>query len=87
VSLLQAKTPSHLVVEDGQYAEGRRIMVTHGTQDDAASKMHEELEFLLRIQQPGDKVTLECETVSTRKGNLTSCQLSFARNSVETRPA
>lgn len=76
---MEAKTPSYLVIEDGQYAQGKKIQVTRDSQCDAISSVLEGLEYLLRVQQPGDQLTLECESVLTKSGKATSCQVSLTK--------
>jgi hypothetical protein len=77
---VEAKPPSRLVIEDGQYAEGKKIQVTHGHQYDAISTVLEGLEFLSRLQQPGDELALECRSVFTESGKATSCQVSLTKD-------
>jgi hypothetical protein len=70
------------VIEDGQYAQGKDIQVTYDNQYDAASTIIKGLDYLSRIQQPGDELTLVCESVLTKSGKATSCQLSLIKHYV-----
>lgn len=70
-----------LAIWDGQYAQGKKIQVTLNNQDDAVSTVLETFEFLLSIQQPGDKIALECRSVLTESGKATTCQISLIKDS------
>jgi hypothetical protein len=78
---METKIPSDIEIIDGQYAQGKKIQVTHGRQYDTVSTVLEGLEYLSRIQQPGDELTLECESVLTKRGQATSCQVSLTKDS------
>ena len=83
---MKFSSPSWIEIDDGEYARGKKIQVSDN-QHDAVLTMLERLDFLLSVQQPGDRITLDCQTVSTRKGDLTECQLSFTRHPVEAQPS
>jgi len=77
---VKVSSPSWIKIDNGEYAKGKRIQVTSESQYGAVATIREELEFLLSVQRPGDKVTLECRDISTARGELVACQISLTRN-------
>jgi hypothetical protein len=69
-------------IGDGEYARGKRVQVTNDNQYDAIPTVLEGLEFLSKIQQPGDELTLECESVLTKSSQATSCQVSLTKDRI-----
>jgi len=74
-------SPSMIEIRDGEYARGKKIQVTNDNQYDAMPTVLEGLEYFLRVQQPGDQLTLECESILTESGKATSCQVSLTKDS------
>lgn len=82
---MKAQTPSHLLIKDGQYAQGKKIHVAYEKASNAAvDTVLRCLEFLARILQVGDKLTLRCRQVYAENGELTICEVSLMRDSNHT---
>ena len=77
---MKLSSSSMIKIGDGEYARGKRVQVTNDNQYDAIPTVLEGLEFLSKIQQPGDELTLECESVQTKSGQATSCQVSLTKD-------
>jgi hypothetical protein len=83
---MRASRPSW-VINDGEYGRGKRIQVINEGQGDDMPTVLEGLQFFLSVQQPGDRVMLECRDIFTKRGELAACQVSFTRNPDDARPS
>ena len=78
---MKAQTPSHLLIKDGQYAQGKKIHVAYEKASNATvDTVLRGLEFLARIQQVGDKLTLRYRQVYIENRELIICEVSLMRD-------
>lgn len=75
--------PHSYLIENGEYAGGKRVKVIHGNQYDMSLEaVLKGIESVIaKIRQPMDKITLRCGSVSTEKGEFTVCEVSFQGDS------
>jgi len=78
---MKAQNPSQILLDDGQYAQGKRVQVIWKNQPNIAQEtILRGLDNLRNTQQPGDKIILQCKSVSTKKGELTICEVSLMKD-------
>ena len=77
---MKAQNPENLSIIDGRYAEGKEIRVTFPKANMGEDIVLKGLERLREVQQPGDRITLQCRSGFTEKGELTICEVSLTRD-------
>lgn len=79
---MKAQTPSSISARNGFVAGGKKVEVKYDEATNAAlDTVLGGLEFLMKNRQPGDKIVLECRSVSTKKGILSACMVSLTGDS------
>lgn len=77
---MQSENPAELSIIRGRYAEGDEIRVTFPKANMGADIVLQGFERLKEVQQPGDRITLQCRSGFTEKGELTICEVSLTRD-------
>lgn len=77
---MKFEASSDLSIIDGRYAEGKKIRVIFPKASMGADIVLRGLERLREVKQPGDRITLQCRSGFTEKGELTICEVSLMKD-------
>jgi hypothetical protein len=79
---MKVQTSSRLSAINGELIRGKRVQAIYENLPDMAQETFlKGLDNLTKIRQPGDKITLQCKSVSTKKGELSTCEVSLTKDS------
>jgi hypothetical protein len=70
---------SDIIITDGKYAEGNKILIINPKTNKGLYAMLRNLEFLSEIQQPGDKINVHCRSGVTPNGEFVFCDVFLSR--------
>lgn len=81
VSTMKVQNSSRLSAINGELIRGKRVQAIYKNLPDIAQETFlKGLDNLAKIRQPEDKITLQCKSVSTQKGELSICEVSLTRD-------